>query len=49
MERRMNEENYCFFCESTETLKEFKAVYVCEDCIESARSFEVPCELNEID
>ncbi|MBI9013484.1 MAG: hypothetical protein JEZ08_14725 [Clostridiales bacterium] len=49
MERRINEEKYCVFCEATETLKEFKANYVCEECIESAKSFEAPCKLDEID
>lgn len=36
------DETYCIFCESTEELREFKTVYVCEACIESAKEFEAP-------
>lgn len=31
------DKDYCVFCETTEELKEFKAVYICEECIESAK------------
>lgn len=40
MEKRRSRRNeaYCTFCENTEMLKEFKAVYVCSHCIEEAKS-----------
>jgi len=43
------EDGYCVFCETTESLKEFKAVYICEDCIESAKGFKGSETLVEID
>ena len=42
MKVKSSNETYCIFCESTEELREFKTVYVCETCIESAKEFEAP-------
>lgn len=33
--------SYCVFCEATVALREFKAVYICHECIESAKTLEI--------
>ena len=49
MEEKNYDACYCVFCETTETLKEFKAVYICETCIEIAKGLEPASNLEETD
>jgi len=42
-----SEAGNCILCENTEGLKAFKAVMICESCIEYAKSIEVDELLDE--
>ena len=44
MEERAKEVNYCVFCESSESLREFKSMYICDSCIESTKNLELTNE-----
>lgn len=40
--KKVYEEMNCVFCEGKDKLKPFKAVHVCESCIEYAKDIEMP-------